>query len=112
MSQAQGMVEEDQVGGVKRKSPTVAMTVPKTIPVASGRDGAKEGMLRNHCESLVEEGIANEKAGEGVFKLPKVPRKSPDKKGKATEEGVQGTGRVIRRGKRFVHSAIFLYFLK
>ena len=59
MSQAQGMVEEDQVGGVKWKCPTVAMTVPKTI----GRDGANEGILRNHCENLVEEGIGNKKAG-------------------------------------------------
>ena len=63
MSQAQGMVEEDQVGGVKRKCPTVAMTVPKTIPAPSGRDGAKEGILRNHCENLVDEGTGNEKAG-------------------------------------------------
>ena len=100
MSQAQGMVEEDQVGGVKRKSPTVAMTVPMTIPAPSGRDGAKEGMLRNHCENLVEEGIGNEKAGEGVFKLPKVPRKSPDKKGKTTEEGVQGDGEGGSKGKK------------
>ena len=60
-------MEEDQVGGVKRNCPTVAnllaMTVPKTIPAPSGRDGAKEGILRNHCENLVEEGIGNKKAG-------------------------------------------------
>ena len=59
MSQAQDMVEEDQVGGVTQKCPTVAMTVPTTIPAPSGRDGAKEGILRNHCENLVEEGMGN-----------------------------------------------------
>ena len=100
MSQAQGMVEEDQVGGVKRKCPTVATTVPKTIPAPNGGDGTKEGILRNHCENLVEEGIANEKAGEGVFKLPKVPKKSPDKKGKRTEEGVQGDGEGGVKGEK------------
>ena len=100
MSQVQGMVEEDQVGGVKWKCPMVAMTVPKTIPAPSGRDGSKEGMLRNHCESLVEEGTAKEKDGEGVFKMPKVPKKSPDKKGKRTEEGVQGDGEDGSKGKK------------
>ena len=49
-----GGSQEDQVGGVKRKCPMVAMTVPKTTPAPSGRDAAKEGMLRNHCENMVE----------------------------------------------------------
>ena len=100
MSQAQGMVEEDLAGGVKQKVQTEVMTVPKTIPVASGRDGAKEGILRNHCENLVEEGIGNEKAGEGSFKMLKVPKKSPDKKGKSKEEGVQGDGEGASKGKK------------
>ena len=107
MSQAQGMVEEDQVGGVKRKSPTVVMTVPKTIPAPSARDGAKEGMLRNHCENLVEEGIANEKAREGVFKMPKVPRRTPEKKGKGTEAGVQGDGEGDSKGKKVCELRVF-----
>ena len=92
MSQVLGMVEEEQVGGVKRKGPMEAMTVPKTIPAPNGGDGTKEGILRNHCENLVEEGTTKGKDGEEVFKMPKVPRKSPDKKGKRTEEGVQGDG--------------------
>ena len=73
--------------------------MPKTILAPSGRDGPKEGMLTNHCENLVEEGIANEKAGEGVFKMPKVPRRTPEKKGKATEAGVQGDGEGGSKGK-------------
>ena len=59
MSQAQDMAEEDLAGGVKQKVQREVMTVPKTIPAPSGRDGAKEGILRNHCENLVEEGIGN-----------------------------------------------------
>ena len=54
MSQAQGMVEEDLAGGVKRKVQTEVMTMPNTILAASGRDGPKEGMLRNHCENVAE----------------------------------------------------------
>ena len=72
MSQAQGMVEEEQVGGAKRNYQTAAIMVPpKTIPAPSGRDGAKEGILRNHCENPVDEGKGNEKAGEGLFKMPR-----------------------------------------
>ena len=100
MSQAQGMVEEEQVGGAKRKYQTVAMMVLTTISAPSGRDGPKEGILRNHCENLVDKGIGNEKAGEGVFKLPKVPKKTPDKKGKAKDEGVQGDGEDGSKGKK------------
>ena len=88
MSQAQGMVEEEQVGGAKRKYQTVAMMVPTTISAPSGRDGPKEGMLRNHCENPVDEGTGNEKVGEGLFKMPRVPKKTPDKKGKAKDDGV------------------------
>ena len=100
MSQAQGMVEEDLAGGVKRKVPTEVMTVPKAIPAASGRDGPKEGMLRNYCEYVAEEGTANEKAGEGVFKMPKIPRRTPEKKGKGKEAGVQGDGEGDSKGKK------------
>ena len=66
----------------------------------SGRDGAKKGILRNHCENPVDEGTGNEKAGEGLFKMPKVPKKSPDKKGKAKDEGVQGNGEDGAKGKK------------
>ena len=110
MSQVQDMVEEDLVGGVKQKVQTVEMMVPKTIPAASGRDGPKVGMLRNHCEKVAEEGTVkvaeegtvNEKAGEGVFKMPKIPRKTPEKKGKGkgTEIGVQGDGEGDSKGKK------------
>ena len=108
MSQVQDMVEEDLVRGVKRKVQTVEMTVPKTIPAASGRDGPKVGMLRNHCEKVAEkgtvkvaeEGTVNEKAGEGVFKMPKIPRKMPEKKGKGTEVGAQGDGEGDLKGKK------------
>ena len=110
MSQAQGMVEEDLVGGVKWKVPTEVMTAPKTISAPSGRDGPKEGMLRNHCENLAEEGIANEKAGEGVFKMPKVPRRTPEKKGKATEAGVEGDGEGALKGKKVRALRVVFFF--
>ena len=112
MSQAQGMVEDDLVGGVKQKVPTEVMTVLKTIPAASGRDGPKEGMLRNHCENLVEEGIANEKAEEGVFKMPKVPRRTPEKKGNGREAGVQGDGEGGLKGEKVCALRVFLVMIE
>ena len=99
MSQAQGMVEEDQVGGAEQKCPMVAMMVQTTILAPCGSDGPKEGILRNHCENLVDEGTGNEKAGEGLF-MPKVLKKTPDKKGKAKDEGVQGDGEGGLKGKK------------
>ena len=109
MSQVQGMVEEDLVGGVKRKVLTEVVTVPKTLSAPSGRDGPKEGMLRNYCESLVEEGIANEKAGEEVFKMPKVPRRTPEKKGNVREAGVQGDGEGGSKGKKVCALRVFFF---
>ena len=119
MSQVQDMVEEDWVGGVKRKVQTVEMTVPKTILVASGRDGPKAGMLRNHCEKVaeegtvkvVEEGTVKEKAGEGVFKMPKIPRKTPEKKGKGMEVGVQGDGEGDSKGKKVCELCVCLLLI-
>ena len=117
MSQVQDMVEEDLVRGVKRKVQTVEMTVPKTIPAASGRDGPKVGMLRNHCEKVAEEGTVkvaeegtvDEKAGEGVFKMPKIPRKTPEKKGKATEAGVEGDGEGALKGEKVCALRVFFF---
>ena len=51
---------------------------------------------------MAEEGTVNEKAGEGVFKMPKIPKKTPEKKGKGkgTEIGVQGDGEGDSKGKK------------
>ena len=100
MSQAQGMVEEEQVGGAKQKYQTVAMMVQTTILAPCGSDGPKEGILRNHCENPVEKATGNEKVGDGLFKMPRVPKKTPDKKGKAKDEGVQGDGEDGAKGKK------------
>ena len=65
-------------------------------------------MLRNHCENVAEEGTVkvaeegtvNEKAGEGVFKMPKIPKRTPETKGKGTEAGVQGDGEGDSKGEK------------
>ena len=97
MSQAQGMSEEEQVGGAKQKYQT---TMPKTIPGGMGRDGPKEGILRDQCEKVVVEAISKENVAEGLFKMPRVPRKTPEKKGKAKDEGKEGDGEGGLKGNK------------
>ena len=97
MSQAQGMLEEKQVGGAKRMYLTTTL---KTILGVRGRDGPKEGILRDHCEKMVVEAISKDKVREVLFKMPKVPKKTPEKKGKAKDEGKEGDGEGGLKGNK------------
>ena len=65
---------------------------------------AEEGTVK-----VDEESTVNEKAGEGVFKMPKIPRRTPEKKGKGRRQECRGMGKEIRRGKRCVY-CVFVFF--
>ena len=67
---------------------------------------AEEGTVK-----VAEEGTVNEKAGEGVFKMPKIPKRTPEKKGKGTEAGVQGDGEGDSKGEKVCLRVFFLLII-
>ena len=48
--------------------------------VGRGSNGHKFGLLRNHCEKMMEESMPEHKEEDEVFKKPKTPKKGREKK--------------------------------
>ena len=48
--------------------------------VGRGSNGHKVGLLRNHCEKMMEESMPEHKEEDEVFKKPKTPKKGREKK--------------------------------
>ena len=94
------MVEEEQDGGSKRNYQMIETMTLKTIPAGGGKDGPKEGMLRNHCAKLGDEATSKDKNGEGKFKVPSVPKRTPEKKGKMAEKKEEGKEEGDQKGKK------------
>ena len=60
----------------------------------------KKGISRDHCEKAVVEATSKDKVGEGLVKMPRVPKKTPDNKGKAKDKGKEGDGEGDLKGNK------------
>ena len=68
-----------------------------------------------YCEKPVDEVILKDNCGEGLFKMPSVPKKTPEKKGRAKDEEKDGNVEGDQKGKkvrtqRHLSLSLYLYF--